>query len=511
MRHLPAIALIALVGCVPDGPEDPPDGATPPEYESPYGDPVEVLDTYGGPSFSELNEVEYRDGLVYFCSGVLGMNVYDASDPEDLDYRSRIGFSLGSRSFPRCQHVVVDDQRRAYVTNRANSMQPQSWIGVADLTDVERPDEIGMHPIPENPEGMTIHGDLLLLAAHEAGLIVHRREGGDLVELGRAPTTNAWAVAARGDRAWVADGAGGLVTVDLADPAAPTVLHTLPLQGAAKDLALPSEQTARAHADAGLPPVLGVAMGTAGVGVVALEDPSAPTLLHAVDTPGAGTAVAWLRPPSASDRPAIALADWADVRVFEVTPKALLPVAREPLPLGPSDRRESRTMGIATHEDVIFSGNWTELVSYRWFPDRAAPDLEVSPNPVLFSSTPPGSSSSFPVRVTNGGETELTFRGVDPRIEELSVEVPEVLAPGETATATVTYDSITDAGVSTDVLLLTDDPDQPELRLHVEANMPGIGVGEPAAASVFDDIDGPAIALEDLRGSVVLLAYFATF
>ncbi|GEM_PF-1073947 len=504
------MALALLVGCTPADVEPTPTTVPETEYVSPHGDPVEVLDTYGGPTFSELNEVAYVDGLVFFCSGVLGMNVYDASDPEDLTYRSRIGFSQGSLTYPRCQHVVVDPaDRRTYVSNRANSIQPQSWIGTADLSNVERPDEIGMLLLDESPEGMAVHGDLLLVAAHEAGLIVFRRDGGDLIERGRVATENAWGVAALGDTAWVADGAGGLVTVDISDPDDPRVAHTLPLDGAAKHVALPPPDVAAALDARGLPPLLAVAAGTAGVAVV---DRSGPAVLLAADTPGAGTAVAWTvaTDPGGTPRPAVVLADWADVRVFEVGDD-LVQVAREPLPIGPANRRESRTMGIAAAGDVFFSGNWTELVSYRWFPDRLAPDLEVSHNPVLLPQTPAGTSSSFPLRLTNSGTTDLTFRGTTAALDELSVDAPATLGPGETAVATVGFESLTDAGVSTTLSLLTDDPDQPELIVQVEANRPGIGIGEPADASVFDDIDGASIVLADLRGSVVLLAYFATF
>jgi hypothetical protein len=107
-----------------------------------------------------------------------------------------------------------------------------------------------MHEIPESPEGMFLHSDLLLVAAHRAWLIVYEPDGGDLTELGRVPTTNPWSVAARGDHAWVADGAGGLTTIDLSNPAVPRVIASLELGGSAKDIPYPMRPSPTSSSDA---------------------------------------------------------------------------------------------------------------------------------------------------------------------------------------------------------------------------------------------------------------------
>ncbi len=43
------------------------------DRETPWPDSIEFLDTYDGPSFSELGELEVHGDHVWFCSSVIGL------------------------------------------------------------------------------------------------------------------------------------------------------------------------------------------------------------------------------------------------------------------------------------------------------------------------------------------------------------------------------------------------------------------------------------------------------
>ncbi len=475
-----AATLLALAGCASE--HDP-------------GDPIWLLDTYGGPSFAELLEVTVVGDTVAFCSAVQGLNLYDAADPEALKKQDSIGFSAGSSSYPRCQHVVADPTGlRLYVSSHADQIQPVPFVAVVDAVDRKKISVLAEYNFDEQVEGLTVAGDLLLVAAHGDGLLVFRRgEGGTLDRIGQVGgLTNAWSVEARGDLAYVADGEGGLAVVDLADPAAPTLVTQLDLEGTAKDLVLRGE---RAY----------LALGSAGVGLVGLEDPRAPALLTTADTPGSALALA-----VGEGADGLYVADWNDIRVFDISdPDALTLVGREPLPL--DSTVDSRTLGIAGRDDVIFSANWTELVSYRYRPGVKAPDLVVSPATLTLPTTAVGEQGTGLFTLSNDGQAELTLTALDHN-DQLTLDgAPGSLAAGDQATVVVTFAPDNDDRFASAVIFHSDDPDQAEQAIAVNANGSGLGVGDPIPDWQWTTLDGDVVRVSDLDDSPLLLAYFSTF
>ena len=76
-----------------------------------------------------------------------------------------------------------------------------------------------------------------------------------------------------GDHAYVADGANGLVVVDVLDPAAPALVGGLDTPGTATDVAVQGD-------------LVYVADGSSGLAILDVSDRSAPVLVGAVETPG---------------------------------------------------------------------------------------------------------------------------------------------------------------------------------------------------------------------------------
>ena len=57
----------------------------------------------------------------------------------------------------------------------------------------------------------------------------------------------------------------------------------------------------------------------------------------------------------------------------------------------------------------------------------------------------------------------------------------------------------------------SDDPDDSPWTIELAANLPALGVGDPAPGVALELLGGGSWSLSDARGEVVVLAYFATF
>ena len=501
MRIFGAIALAALLaGCSGGVRSACGSDAGEADRASAWEDPAVVLDRYDGPTFSELGDVEVVGDRVWFCTGVQGLNVYDASNPGALLFLDRVAPSDGNQTYPRCQHLAVADDDRVYVSNRGDAISTQSFIAVFDGGAPRDLRELGSTLTSENVEGLSVAGDLLLVAAHDAGLLVFDRgAGGALNEVGRLSVglVNPWQVRAAGDLAYVADGTGGLAVVDIADPSEPTLVTALALPGVARDLELSGDRTYVAVADP-------------RVAQVSIEDGSPPTLLEVEDTPGSALGVA-------AGADAVFVADWNDVRLFDASDRDdLRSLGSEPVQV--SSGHDSRVLGIAATGDVFYVGNWTELVSHRFVPGAAAPDIATSPRHLAFPDTPAGEQALGRLTVRNDGTEPLRVESVDFEPGRLALDEPFpdgglTLAPGDEEPLVVRWSPHDGDALAGWVALLSDDPDQPRSCVPVSGNGDRIGVGDEAPADLaWVTLDGAPVRVADgLTDGPVLLAYFATW
>ena len=488
MRGL--LGLVAL--CAGCGPGSTCDATS--EPTSPDRDPIERLGDYDGPAFSELGDLEVDGNTVWFCSGVIGLNAYDASDPTNMTELDRLEISIGSAQYPRCHHLALAGSD-VYVTNRANSIQPESFVARIDATDPANLVEISAWITPDDVEGLDVSGDHLFLAAHGDGLVI--RDRSSFAEIGRlgAPLTNAWTVRVLGETAWIADGEAGLAWVDIADRSNPVYGGHLALGGQVKDLDIDPVNNR-----------LFVAAGTAGVAMVDLDTPSGTPLLAAsADTPGSALGVAWL-----PDTNTVGVADWNDLRLFAVDSEALSVLGHEPLQADSST--ESRTLGIAGRGDLLFSGNWTALSSYRVHPDRASGDLDVFPGLISLSRTEPGDTTNALITLSNGGHGPLSITGGEVSGKGLDLELePASLDPGEDTVVRLSWAPPNSRLLNGWLNIFSDDADEPSKCVAVQGNRTGLGPGDPAPPVSFLGTDGTTWALDSLQGKPVLLSYFATF
>jgi hypothetical protein len=249
-----------------------------------------------------------------------------------------------------------------------------------------------------------------------------------------------------------------------------------------------------------------VALGATGVALLSLAEPRQPQLIEIEDNPGSALAV-----DIGAD--AVYVSDWNDIRVFDLSDRDdLVPIGHEPLdPSNASTSAASRTLGIAARGDVIFSSNWTEMVSYRYHPDRRAPDLVISPQSLWMADAGPGEIASAALLVANHGTEELTIHSVEGTYGITVGWIPETVEPGQQGAITIQLEPDDTATYLGGIEVVSDDPDQPSFDVLVRANGGGVGVGDSVTEMSFVTLDGGVINMADVAGSVVLLDYFATF
>jgi hypothetical protein len=526
---LPVGLLLLFAGCSSDsGPKDEPDAAPPPDAAQPdaaappdagapaadagpeflqpgaYLSPlVQLQRLQGVEDHLHVDEVRLRDdGLLLQCSYTFG--VVDATDAGDMDYLSQnLKHTVPNDARrPGCIHLAWDGEL-VFTTHRGNIRNPTFLTGW-DITDRAAPVQLPvLQELGVSYEGIDVANGNIFVGLHENGLGVYRYDATNaFVRIGTATGfTNAWGVFARGNTVFVADSAGGLVTVDATDPANPTILGRVVTGGQASGVVVDGN-----HAY--------VASGSAGLVVVDVSDLANPTIVGSAQMRGSAIRVAF-----SAGR--VFVAAWNDARVYDVTDPAnprFLGAVRltqdDDVPDGNRPAPTSRILGIAARGNEVFIGNWHVLYSYQLFAERQAPNmlLPESVSMMDFGPVAVGESNTLPLEVTNQGTAPLTLVNNWVFGDTFTVTPQQArIEPGQTATLMVTY-TATKAELEFGYLqLLSDDPQAPLRAAYLVGNQPGLGVGMPLPETTGVLLDGEPWSSSQTQGNVVLLAYFATF
>ena len=443
-----------------------------------------------GPTFVEILEVRAapNDQLLY-CSAVQGLNALDVSDPQNPVALYRVGSSLGSSQYPRCQHFARTDTA-LYISNRGDEIQPTPFVTAFDATTSPPTEGASYTESGVSFEGLAAEGNLLYVAAHDDGLRILENDGSALSLRGTvADLTNAWAVEVHQSMVYVADGVGGLAVVDASDPSAATIAGRTTLDGAAQHVAL-DRDTMLAY----------VAAGAAGLIVVDVRTPGAPTQIGRVDTPGTALQVAL------ADGRAF-VADWNDVRVYDVSdPGTPTLMAVEVIPLSET----SRVLGVGAANNLAFAGEWSGLYVYELFPEMSVPQIRLGDGQLDLGAISAGDAQVAAVILENEGPEPLVVTWMEGYGLDLSTEFPFALEAGEKTAVEVTVQGAV-GPITASLNVWSDDPDEPESALAVVANTPSLGVGDPAPGAVVQLTTGGNWSLADQLGNIVVMSYFATF
>jgi hypothetical protein len=333
-------------------------------------------------------------------------------------------------------------------------------------------------------EGAHLEGNLLYVAAHGDGLRIYDVTDplsfvlrGSLGSL-----ANAWAVDKAGNWLAVADAEGGLRIVDVTDPAAPVLAASAPTAGAAQDLAWKGD-------------VIYLACGAGGVEIFDVSAPAAPVLLANYATTS-GSAFLLAADPAA---PRVYVATWQMVETIDVADPA------HPVRAGYEDT-PVRAMGVAADANQVYVADWATFRVYRFGP-TTAPDLALTPSIVSFPAVPIGQTADTTLTVGNTGGSSLIVSAIATGNPEFQVTPTSfVVPPGDTAEITLSVTPVASEGTG-NLRLNANDPDESGLHHLIDYGT----VGMEAPDFTLLDLGGVPQTLSDLRGEVVLLAFFASW
>jgi hypothetical protein len=510
-RHAGLLASLLLAGCssTPSSLDDrdaaAPDAGLedlqPGSYLSPL---VQLKRLQGVSDHLHVDEVRLRqDGLLLQCSYTFG--VVDATDASRLRYLSQnLRHTIpGDTRRPGCIHLAWDGDI-VYTTHRGNIRNPTFLTGW-DISDPGAPVQL---PVLQEPgisyAGIDVAKGNIYVGLHEKGLGVYSRDASnELVRVGTATGfTSAWGVIARDDTVFVADGPGGLVTVDVTDPASPTVLGQVVTGGHATGVVVSGD-------------IAYVAAGSAGLVVVDISDLANPVVIGSAQMPGSAIRVDY----SAGH---VFVAAWNDARAYDVSVPAsprfigAVRLTHDDDDVKDADRPipTSRIFGIAARGDEVFIGNWHVIYSYRLYSDRLAPSIRVpeAASMLDFGPLDIGQSKTLPFEVSNQGTAPLTLLNNWIAGDAFTVTPRQVrIAPGERAMLSLTYTATTTELEKGYLQILSDDPQEPRRVAYLVGNQPGLGVGMPLPETTAVLLEGSSWSSSQTQGKVVLLAYFATF
>lgn len=444
------------------------------------GDSILPRGSGGG---AEIVDLEVHGDLVVTCGG-FGATIEDISNPDAPKV-------IASAAL-RCQHIAFgpaqpDGSQIVYLAHHGDS-----WVETPFVATYRVGPEGAMLIDSQGDattlfEGLAWRDGWLYAAMHGDGLRVYSTtaDGAPTLQTTVGGFDNALRPALEGDHLYVADGAGGLRILSVADPAAPVMVGHLPLPGMVRDVVVHDGQAF-------------LAMGGDGVRVIDVSDPTAPVALAHIETRGTAQAVE-------VDDEIIAIAAWSHVAVHDRASYRLLTTER----LHPTAFEQD--LGVALAHDRIYVGEWNQLHVLEYRPGFVAPDIWVDDQVIGF---PASEAVDRVVAVRNRGYLDLDLVEFDLG-PEFSANADWLRVPPGTARAfELSFAPPPPAGGQSSMRLHSNDPDfnQNPLRIPLVAqDTVGLDVGDSLTADfAFLDPTGAA-DLGGLEGNVIILAYFALF
>jgi hypothetical protein len=368
---------------------------------------------------------------------------------------------------------VDTDGQLAALSTRDNSMP---LVDVSDPTAPRKLDPLRFDRVDAPSEDVSVDDGRILVAFRQAGAQVWNADNEHLVTI---PADDAFAVALRGDRALITDGAA-LELWDLSDLGAPALLTSATLPAEGRDLSWEGEHVA-------------VGMGGAGTSVWRLVDTTL-TERGTLRTPGSALSVA-------VDGDRLWIGAW------EVA--ALADLAAEPPVVLGHETPTWSAMAVAAAGGRALIADWYSVTSLEAVDGARGPEL-VPPPDLYFSTEAVGPEAAI---FENGGTEPLELRfeleggGFTFEPERLELE------PGAFGSVVLTPE---DGWGGARASLEWESNDADEAEGVVELAPADAGVGTPHVDFTLQGYQLPdeslqSFAFADTRDKVVVLVYWALF
>jgi hypothetical protein len=446
------------------------------------GDPITQL----GQTVSAETVHVATDGRYVVSCGGFGAQVADIGDPQRTVRMGTAG--------PRCQHatfggVDASGARIVWLAHHGDTWvsSPTLWTFHLDA-DADLPvRQVDAIAEPGALFGdLAARGDVLYAAMHQRGLRVYTTSESGVPTLVREQVLgldNLRELDLDGDHLYGLDG-DALVVFDLTDPLEPVEIARLPTRPGPRDVDV--------HAGRAW-----IALGSAGLDVHDVTDPAAPAPLRQIYLLGSAQAVA-----VRDDH--VAVSAWDHVAVLDPDSGVLLGTER--VTAYPHFEQD---LGIAVTDDRILVGEWEGTYLLRYNEGRVAPDVWNLSQSLSFDSDAPGVRT---LELRNRGPLPLSVS--DLHLEDPAftlVNDPVELPPGGEVRIEVGYQPPSAEPTSL-LSVSSDDPDTPVLPVPLHTIGGGFlteGDVLNGSFAVFDPTG--ANNLENMRGTVFVLAYFALF
>ena len=128
--------------------------------DAPYSDALTHLGRDDGFDFIEILDLQVRDdNIVFGCTSVRGLNVWDVSGGAgpSLIQGEIHPPGLSGGQLEHCQHVALDPSSGEVVmTNRGDEIEPQPFVWLGDFSDPNNGRPVAGYTGPESIEGAAL-------------------------------------------------------------------------------------------------------------------------------------------------------------------------------------------------------------------------------------------------------------------------------------------------------------------------------------------------------------------
>ncbi|MHC5115139.1 MAG: hypothetical protein ACYTGP_12015 [Planctomycetota bacterium] len=486
--HLPTLAISAFVACLAAAAPARAAGDVTLEFTGRYECQKTYIDHLVGVEvvLDHFALVSSYDGLV-----VIDLAAQPVSGASVFVSRLR-GFDAYSTRAADNGHVYINLRRGGVGIARLNPITKKlTWRGEFSEPDVFF-------------ERMQVVGDRLYVAAHAYGIRIY-----DLAEPA-APVlvgaltegfVDAFAVDVAGDTLYVADGAGGLKIVDISDETTPRIVAgetVATAVGTAEDVLVIDDRVY-------------VAGGGAGVLVYERDDLASRAVF---DTPICARSLA-------RQGGRLGVADIGGLVVFDMhADGTLAPAAREFASRRGENGTDSNLVRLwhgvsAWGDDRLVTAGWDTVDIFRIVEPGQGTQPDITASRQRLHLPPAGGVET--VTITNDGAGALHVTDISTTAPTFGVApASAVLAPGAALDVTITYEGGQPGEAQ--VLIASDDPDDPLLPIQVLGATPYVDLGEPAPGFVLDawtfdhatrEFSSQPFSLEAHAGRLVFLHVFA--